>query len=209
MIDEISEMLTGIIKKNSGPMDPEREEIINYGINLLVYQVLLTSIVILLSILAGVFLSAVVLLVVNGVLRRFAGGAHARTRPTCAASFFIMAAGIIILSKFLWNGSFYPSLPLLAIEIAMLFIYAPGDTVEKPIASRRIRKRMKILSVISTVVIFVAAVLVWRCNKEMYSMILLSTIPSMFLLTPAGYRIFGCRHSHYDIHISSASTSNQ
>lgn len=197
MIDELSTKITNIIKKNSSPMDPEREEIINYGLNMLLYETFVIAVLILVSILIGVLSSAAILLVTNGILRLFAGGAHARTRLSCAGSYLFISALLIILSKALPSVGFYLSFFILTFELIILYIYAPGDTLEKPIASKRIRIQMKILSLVSDFTIFAVAFVIWHYNREMYNMIVLATLPAIFLLTPIGYRLFRCKQSPY------------
>lgn len=138
MIDTFSRKITDLIKDSIDGITPEKEEIIDYGLKIAVYESLILIFEFSVAIFLGVFKYFLVAFTIYGLLRIVEGGAHMNSRIKCFISYCITIFGIIFLSKHVRIGSFYCSIPLFIINFCMAYIYAPGDTLEKPILRKRI-----------------------------------------------------------------------
>lgn len=194
MIDALSERITLLIKKYVKDISEEKAEVINYGLNLALYELFLILIFVPLSILLGMFKYVLISALVYGILRVFAGGPHARSRTECTIVYFTILFGCSLTAKYLWAESIVLSVFIFLINLVILFVYAPGDTEEKPILSKKMRVRLKISSVFLVMVIFILSIVVWKYDKTIYNVIILSTVPVTILLTPIGYSLFKCKH---------------
>lgn len=207
MIETASNKLIGVVKRNMPDISSEKEEVIKYGIEVIIHETFQLALIISLSLILGIFKEVMVSFLVYGVLRLFTGGAHARTRLQCIITYMLSISAVILMSYFIKFQSIYPAVFLMAIELVIVYIYAPGDTLEKPIASRKMAKRLKISSIISIIAVFSIAFITWQYNKVLYNIIILSTLPVMFFLSPIAYKIFHCEHS-YEIVISNSKTKD-
>lgn len=195
-INTISEKITCFIKNNEKNMTEEKEEIVKYGAEILIYEIILLAIMFSIALVLGIFKYALAYFLSYGTLRSFTGGAHARTRVICSVSYLALMYSIIFISKYLWAGSFYPSIAILLLELFIMYKYVPGDTEEKPIISKRMIKRLRISSFITVILIFTCAIILWHYDRIFYNVIILSTIYVVFLLSPIGYILLKCKHSH-------------
>lgn len=195
MIDSISNKVTALIKRNSD-ISEEKAEIINYGINIFIYEVLIILAIFSLAILSGCFKYVLASFLVYGILRTFAGGAHAHTRTQCIFTYTIIISSVILISKYLWANSFLPSIAIFIVNIIILIKFAPGDTVQKPFLSKKLKLRLKILSILTMIIVYSIAIIVWHSDRFLYNVIILSTLPVIFLLHPIGYKALKCQQGH-------------
>ncbi|HHW30650.1 MAG TPA: accessory gene regulator B family protein [Clostridiaceae bacterium] len=192
-IDNISSKITELIKRNSD-VSEEKAEIINYGINIFIYETLIILIIFSVAIISGYFKYILTSFLVYGILRTFAGGAHAHTRAQCLITYVTVLTSVMLISKYLWSDSFLPAIFLFILNIIILVKYAPGDTVQKPFRSKKLKSRLKFLSILATVIVYSIALIAWHSDRLLYNVIILSTIPVMFLLHPIGYKALKCQH---------------
>ena len=196
MIDAISRKLTQAIKQNVNDVTIEKEEIIEYGIKIAIYEVIVVSSLIALSLALGIVKYFLIYFCNFGILRVSTGGAHMKSRLVCFITYLLVMLGIVYLSIYLPINNLWIAIPVFFVNIMTVLVYAPGDTSEKPIINKRIRKRLKLVSVVTLVIYFGLALIVWTFDKTVYSIIVLSTIYVTFLLSPTGYKASGCRHSY-------------
>lgn len=195
MIDRISEKLTGLIKENMDGITEEKAEVINYGLNLFTYEIVSSFFILLTAWFLGLFKSILIFYAVFGLIRTFAGGAHARTRLECAVTFIVSSYGSVLLAKYFRTSSVYIGILLFISAILIVALYAPGDTEEKPVSSSSQKRNLKTWSFVILTSIFLVASIVWRFDKSIYSLIIYSTLPAIFLLSPAGYKLLGCKRT--------------
>ena len=196
MIDALSSKITCLIRDTNSQITDEKAEIVNYGLNILIYQILVSILVFTLAIIFNVINYVFVCVMIYGVLRVFAEGAHARNRIQCAFSYTLIIFATVFAAKHMWAESFYPSLLIAFISLFITYIYAPGDTVEKPILSKRIKRRKRTISLFLVLFVFLISLVVWHFDRVLYNVIIITPVWVMFLLTPAGYRLFSCKHSY-------------
>jgi accessory gene regulator B len=195
VIDFVSDKLTILIKQNSTDISEEKEEVINYGLKIAIYEIGVVLIIITLSILLGLFKSMFLFFVVFSSLRFTAGGSHARSRVECFLTYTIAMAGNVYLSKYMWAESFIPAIGVFLINFLVILKYAPGDSTEKPILSKKMKKRLKTSSLILTGLFLSLSLIIWQYDKICYNTILIASFIVTVLLSPLGYKIFRCKRS--------------
>lgn len=197
MVDSISNKITLLIKENVSDISEEKAEIINYGLSLIIYEIFLTATTFVLAAVFGILREILISFAVFGTLRICTGGAHGRTRAQCFVVHNLTLFGAVFLARHLWSGSIYPGILLMLASLAAAYAYAPGDTEEKPIKSRKMILRQKILSILFISVSYILAFILWPFYSVGYNIIILTAVSVIFWLTPAGYFIARCRHSGF------------
>lgn len=195
MIDFVSNKLTALIKQNSADIPEERVEVINYGLKIAIYELGLVMLIITVSIILGLFKSMFMFLVVFGSLRFTAGGSHAHSRVGCLSTYAIAMAGAVCLSRYIWAESFITAIGVFIVNFLVIFKYSPGDSTEKPILSKKMKRRLKTHSLILTGIFFGLSLVIWQYDTICYNTILVASFTVTILLSPLGYRICGCKRS--------------
>lgn len=193
MIDGISNKLTSLIKENIEGITPEKEEIINYGIKIAIYEIMVSITIFFIALVLGVFKYFIFAFIVYGILRIFEGGAHADSRIKCFFTYLVTIFGIIFISKYLPIDNIFYSVPVFIVNFYVAYVYAPGDSAQKPILRKKLKIRLKVISLILTVLVYIAACILWRYDKTAFNVVLLSTVPVTLLLSPIGYKLAGCQ----------------
>jgi len=196
IIESLSNKLTAVIKKYNADIDEEKEEIINYGLNLAIYEIILVPLIFISAFIFGIFKYVLVFFTAYGILRFFTGGAHANSRIKCSLIYFAYLYGSVFLAKYIWPDNLILFAAVLLINILVIWFYAPGDTIEKPILSSKMKKRQKILSFCTLAIIFILAFIFRYYDITVHNILVLSTIPVVFSLSPLGYKVMKCKHSY-------------
>lgn len=195
MIDTFSKKITGMIKENVDGITPEKAEIIEYGIKIAIYEIIVIFIVFSLAMVLGVFKYFFVAFIIYGLFRIVEGGAHMNSRIMCFVTYTTIMFSIVIISKHIWIGNPVYSLPIFLISFFTAYRYAPGDTLEKPILRKKDKIRLKVLSLSLIALSFVVCCIVWYYDKVYFNILVLTTMFVTFLLSPIGYKLSGCKRS--------------
>jgi accessory gene regulator B len=135
----------------------EQEKVIAYGLVALLQTLVMTILTLLIGALCGIFIEAAVLCFAVSFLRKYSGGAHARSMGSCITIgvMFCIIFGLII------HGVSVFSVPLIAGIIPAFLVYslalvvairkAPVDSPNKPIRTESKKKRMRIGTVLMLV----------------------------------------------------------
>lgn len=193
LLDKLCANMTGIIKDNVKSIDDKKAEIINYGLYLWITDLIKLTVILLAACFLGILKNTIIFLISFGVLRTFAGGSHARTFWGCLLTNSFITFCIVYLSLSL---SFISPL-LIFTFIApfctlIIYLYAPADHENKPVVSKKQRKRLKIAAYSVLFAEYMTAVFI---NQNTVSnTIILSTFSVCIGLLPITYKIMGNRH---------------
>ncbi len=197
MIEGIASKVTSMVKNNlQKELTDEQENVIRYGFDIMIYQLFILTIVLGLSLITGTLGYTLVSFLVYSSLRAFGGGAHASTRILCGLTYLSLLAAVITASVFLEPAGVLLSLILLPVNLSIFLRYAPGDTEDRPIITKKHFVKRKIIAACILIVYHGAAVFIWRYSPVYYNIILFSIIPVTFMITPLGYKILKCRKSN-------------
>lgn len=180
MVDKICDYLTNKIRKENPEIDEERAEVINYGIHLIVGEIPKFFIIMGLAYLLGVLDLTILAYFLVLPYRGASGGFHLKTHIGCILGTTIFFSGIGLLGKYLILGTLAKYVVTFLVWIfgmIMVKLYAPADTENVPIISKKDRKNKRILSyIILTISIIISLFIknVVVSNIIVYGMLLQS-----------------------------------
>lgn len=193
MIDFFSRKVTELIKENLNGITSEKEAVIEYGIKILVYELVVIFFAFIIAILFGILKYFLVAFIIYSTLRLVEGGAHMNSRIKCVAIYTAIIFGSILLSKNINTTNPYYSIPVFTINYFVAYKYAPGDSVEKPIVKKKDKIRLKTLSIVFISILFLGSFIMWYSDKTLFNLTLITTLFVTFLLSPLGYKFAKCK----------------
>lgn len=197
MIDKICDYLTNKIRKQMLDVDDERAEIINYGIHLIVGEIPKTFIFIIISAILGVLKEFFITMLVVFPYRAFSGGFHLKTHIGCILMTSIFYCGIAYVSKFyiFSNNERLILIPLIWIfGMVMCYLYAPADTENVPIISKKERKFKKILAYIVLTITLLLGM--FTNNNTLLNIIILGIFLQSTMITRIAYKLTKNEYGH-------------
>ena len=190
MIDNICNFLTEKIRKEMPEIDDERAEIINYGIQLIVGEIPKTFIMIAIAFLLGVGELSILSFLIILPYRMFSGGFHMKTHIGCIVGTTLMYSGNAFFSKIFilpQDVKLLVTLFIFIFGLIMITLYAPADTENVPILSKKERKKQKILSYLTFTTIVILSLFIKDAiisNIFIYGMFL-----QTICITPVAYKL--------------------
>ena len=189
MIDKICLFLTNKIRKEMPEVDDERAEIINYGLHLIVGELPKNFIILGLSYFLGVFKLTLLAVMILLPYRAVSGGFHLKTHIGCIVGTTIIYCGVAKISNYIifYNQilKYIIALSVWIFGMIMVHLYAPADTENIPILSKKEREQKKILSYI-----FLSIALLIACvipNNEISNILILGHLIQSMMITRLAY----------------------
>lgn len=191
MIDKICEYLTNKIRKQMPEVDDEKAEIINYGIQLIVGEIPKIFLMFGLGIILGLWWQTLLAFFLLLPYKTVSGGFHMKTHIGCFLCTNLVYCGNAYIST-IWNfpsemSKYITILGVLILGIIMVSIYAPADTENLPILTKRERKTKKILSYVF--LILNLAVAAFLPNTVISNLIIIGTFIQTLSITRIAYII--------------------
>lgn len=186
--ERISASITQVIAEQIDDFSEEKLAEINYGIAIFITNSYKILIIFLMAILLNVFKYFLVAFLSFGILRTFASGVHAKREWTCLPASILLFSGIIYLGTTV-SLDIYTISFIFALCLAVMLKYAPADTEERPIASRKLRKKLKIMSCITLLFLYIASL--YYIGTSISSIIVFSTLIESAMIIPITYKLAG------------------
>ena len=197
MIDKITDVLTNKIKKEMSDVDEERAEVIKFGLQILLGEIPKFFFMIGIAYLLGVFKLSIITFLILLPYRGMSGGFHLKTHIGCIVSTCTFYCGVALLSKYIELDSVMKYTLLICtmlFGIFMIKLYAPADTEDVPILSKKIRKQKQILSYIFLIIgLLIAAVIQ---NNIISNIIIFGYIAQTCMITKLAYKITKNRYGY-------------
>lgn len=197
MVDKITEFLTNKIRKEMPEIDDERAEVINYGLQILVGEVPKFFILLGVAYILGVFKLSLITFLILVPYKGFSGGFHLKTHMGCIISTSAFYCGIAILSKTIvmnYIVKYIITILLAIFGITMIKKYAPADTEEVPILSKKVRKQKQILSYISFIIGLAIALVIK--NNIISNIIIFGYLMQTCMITKLAYRLSNNKYGY-------------
>lgn len=163
MVDKICDYLTNRIRKENSEIDDERAEVINYGIHLIVGEIPKFFIIMGIAYLLGVLDLTIFAYFLMLPFRGTSGGFHLKTHIGCIIGTVIFFSGTGLLGKYLILAptvKYIVTFFVWAFGMIMVKLYAPADTENVPIISKKDRKNKRILSYITLTLSILASLFI-------------------------------------------------
>lgn len=158
MIARLSKKMASFFVRNE-VIKSEDEEVYEYGLQLLISTVFNGIIALILAIISGTVLQCVCYLAVFVLLRKSAGGFHAKTHFGCCCILAVILSLFIMFIKFVPNEAYgIVATIAVAFSVVIILIFAPLEHENKPISDRdknRLRKISVIYAILFTLLILV------------------------------------------------------
>ncbi len=182
----------------------EKRRVYYYGFQIIIGAVVKGFLLIISSLLLGTLLPTVFLVLIFGSLRMLAGGYHMDTYGKCiftSLGMFVFLGAVARYTYIYWN----PAYLIILVSVSFLFglygsiMWAPADTPNKPITKPEEIKKFKTLSVVYSMVWYIAtgAAIYFRVKSKLpvyLDMYIISgsfgVLLEIFTITPAGYKFF-------------------
>ena len=191
MIDKICEYLTNKIRKQMPEIDDEKAEVINYGIQLIVGEIPKIFLMFGLGIILGLWWQTILAFFLLLPYKVASGGFHLKTHIGCFLCTNIVYCGNAYIST-IWNfpneiTKYITILGIFILGIIMVSIYAPADTENLPILTKKERKTKKILSYIFLIINLLVATFI--PSNTISNLIIIGTLIQTLSITRLAYII--------------------
>lgn len=190
MIDKFCEYLTNKIRKKMPEVDDEQAEIIMYGIQLIVGEIPKVFSVFIIGALLGLWWQTLLAFWMLLPYKYASGGFHLKTHLGCFIGTNLIYCGNAYISTI---AQVDINLRILLIIVNLIFgfimisIYAPADTINLPILTKKERKTKKVLSYIFLSINMIIALFI--PNGVISNILVFGTFIQTFSITRVAYKI--------------------
>jgi len=190
---KLSAICVKFISKNLVKSNEELEEI-DYGIQVILINIFKLTILFLSAHFLGILSNTIIAVISFTSIRIFASGVHASSNLKCTITNMILFIGNAYLSMQIILNK-YIIICIFILSLILIIIYAPADTEDRPLISIILRKKLKIYSIIITLLI---GIVILNCNDHIFlNIIIFSLLEESFLITPIAYYIFNRKYNNY------------
>ena len=186
MFDKISKYVADMIYSTLDGVDPEKREIIEYGVYMTVSEIVKISIILAVSLILGIVPYVAAAVAAYGVQRMMLGGIHAKSHLGCMITHSAIVFGVVAASLISNIDRVCLLLVIAPFSYLTAYLYAPADLPQKPVKSRKQRMQLRIGGFILLTGLFAASYFlpaVWS------NIILFSCFLQAVFMTPLAYRI--------------------
>lgn len=189
MIDKFCRYLTNKIRKQMPEIDDEQAEIILYGIQLIVGEIPKIFLMFGLGIILGLWWQTLLAFFLILPYKVCSGGFHLKTHLGCFLCTNIVYCGNAYIST-IWNfpneiAKYIAIAAIWIFGIIMVSIYAPADTENLPILTKKERKTKKILSYIFLSINMLVALFIQ--NTIISNLLIFGTLVQTISITRIAY----------------------
>lgn len=190
--ERVSERLTAAIAEQLEDLSEQKLAEIKYGIAVFIANSYKMLLIFILAILLNIFKYFLVAFIGFGALRTFASGVHAKREWTCLPASTILFFSIVYLGIAV-DLNIYALSFIFFLCFAAVLRYAPADTEERPIVSSRLRRKLKIMSCTTVIILYAAAL--YNLGTSTSSIIAFSILIESILILPVTYKLAGSMYS--------------
>ncbi len=190
MIDKICTFLTKRIQKEMPDIDEEKAEIINYGLQNIIGEIPKIFLLFFISWVLGILKEVLIMFIVLLPYRGASGGFHLKTHIGCIVGTSLFYCGIAFLSKNIVLGETIKL--ILAVGgwifgIIMIKLYAPADTENVPILSKKERKKKQIIAYLTFTIGMIAGLVIK--DNVIANILILGNLMQTLNITKLAYKI--------------------
>lgn len=180
--------------KDLNKYDKIQLEKIKYGIESIYLTITKFVIITLISLLLGLQKEMLLLLILFNILRITAFGLHASKSIYCWISSSIAFIGIPFICKNVtFSNLTYIILPIIC--LLCFILYAPADTIKRPLINQKKRKIYKFFS-IALCIIYLIMIIILK-NILFKNLLMFSLILESILILPITYKVFKLPYKNY------------
>lgn len=167
---------------------------IMYGVEGIYLTFTKTIIIFALAFILGIAKELLFLLLAFNFIRLFAFGMHADNSLTClvfSSALFLTGA---FASKYI-NLDLNIICILYIVILIIIAIFAPADTVKRPLIKKNKRIRFKVLSIVTIILYFI--ITIYTKNQYITNYLIFGLIIECILILPITYKLFDMPYNNY------------
>jgi accessory gene regulator B len=172
-------------------IDDEEAEVIKYGLELIIGEVPKILLLFIIAIVLKIGWLVIFAYFTMLPYKIVAGGFHLKTNIGCTIGTLTIYYGNVLISKYItWTPVYTKYIVILVtfiFSIIMISSYAPADTVNLPILTKKERKTKKILSYIFATITLIVAIVVK--NNTLSNILLLNVIIESICISRIAYKL--------------------
>ena len=169
-------------------------EKIQYGLESIYLSLTKVIVILLLSIFLNIFKETIITLLLFNILRTTAFGIHASKSWICWITSVPTFIGIPLICKYI-TFPIYILLIIASISLINFILFAPADTVKRPLIRKKRRIIYKVLTVIIGI-IYLAMIIICK-NNFIQNCLSASMLIETILISPLTYKIFKMPYNNY------------
>jgi len=186
MISIISNKITDFIYKTQSNVDAEKREVIEYGAYMAISEIVKVAVLLIVSVFFDITIYVLGVIFIFGFLRMTLGGVHAKTQWGCIITYSCFIYSLVVLSLYLDLNRLITCIIVIPFSFYVAYKYAPADMPQKPVVSRKQRKKLRIIGFSLLAIYFTAAQFV---DQVWFNIFMLTSFLQAVLMTPLIYRL--------------------
>ena len=167
---------------------------IRYGLEGIYLTISKVIIILILSLIIGIFKEVIIFLLLFNVIRSTAFGLHATKSYICLISSTLIFILVPYLCLYIDINNYIKSF-LSIVCILYIYKYAPSDTVKRPIVNRKRRFIYKSLSTFISILYAFISLLI--NNSFISNTLIFSLVVECFMISPIIYKVFKLPYNNY------------
>jgi accessory gene regulator B len=190
---KLSNTFLQFIKNNTSTSKEDLEKIY-YGIQVIMLTTSKSILLFTTAYLLGIFKYTFIAYIALTFIRCFASGIHLSSTLQCITLTFTLYFVNVYLSLNLSTNIIIQS-TIFIISFILILLYAPADTEERPLVSKKLRRDLKIKSTVVLIILFI--IILFIKNNVYANIITYSALEGSLLITPIVYKLFGRKYDNY------------
>lgn len=195
MIEKISNLVVNKMLDREEISD-EKKEVLLFGVTRIVEDIPKTIGIILAGILLGVIKEMAIVTLIIIAYKTFVGGVHSKTNISCFVYSLTLYLAIIYSAKYIvFDNVYYLYICMFIFALYTIFTYVPADVPEIPKVDIKLRRTLKIKSLIMLVIIYTITTIyiqdVFTANLIVYSVFYIN-----LMATRTMYKIFNNQYGY-------------
>lgn len=197
MIDKICTFLTNRIRKEMPDIDDERAEVINYGLQNIIGEIPKTFLVLIIAYFLGIWKETLLTFILLIPYKNASGGFHLKTHLGCIIGTTIFYCGIPVLAKLLIINEIVKYIIIVALWIFgmyMIRLYAPADTENVPILTKKDRNRKRVVAFVTfSIGLAIAGII---NHNTISNIIIFGYLLQTLMITKLAYRLTNNKYGY-------------
>ena len=197
MLDKICNFLTNRIRKEMPEIDDEKAEVINYGLQNIIGEIPKIFLVLVIAYILGIFKGALFTFLALFLYKGASGGVHLKTHLGCIIMTTAFYCIIPFVSKFFIipkTIKYFIVFTVWIFGMIMIKLYAPADTENVPILSKKDRRKKQVVSYITFTIGLVVALIIK--NEIASNILILANLFQTITITRFMYRITNNKYGY-------------
>ena len=208
MIDKFCDWIVEKIKQKMPEIDEEKEMVITFGVRILFGEIPKILLLIIIGFLLNVGWYILLMFLLLAPYRSFTGGFHLKTHLGCMATTTILYLSPILIAKYLPIDQnyilYFLTFIIGVMSIIFIIKYAPADTENIPILSKKERQTKRIKAYIFLPILL--AIIVFSPDKIISYMLLYGIFLQNLTIMPIAYKLTNNKHG-YEVYGSEETVS--